>query len=96
MKNNIVPKGSWCLIQPQDVKKETDTGLVIPESVEKEKKAIGKVINVGPLVKNVQIGETVIYGVYAGEEVQLTSKEERKDKADYILLLEHDILASIT
>lgn len=93
--NKIKPKGQWCLVKPREVKTETDTGLVIPESVEKEKKAIGEVIDIGPEVKNTKKGEIVIFGVYAGEEVQLKSRQEQKEKVDYILLLEEDILATL-
>lgn len=94
-KLNIKPKGHWCLIKPVAVKTETDSGLAIPESVEKEIKAMGEVLDIGPDVKSVEIGEVVIYGAYAGESVQLVSKHEQKDQVDYILLLEEDILATI-
>lgn len=91
----IKPRGSWCLVEPVSVQKETASGLVIPESVEKEQKAMGVIQNVGEKVEQGLIGKKVIYGAYAGEPIQLRNKEEQKDQVDLILLLDEDILAII-
>lgn len=98
MKNKtakIVPIGSWILVRPAEPMIQNENGLIIPDSVEKEQKAQGEVLSVGESVTRVSKGQTVLYGKYAGEEVQIKSKQEQKDRVDYVLLLEEDILARI-
>ena len=91
----IIPRGSWVLVRPEEVATENAHGLTIPESVEKEQKARGTVVRVGNLVKDLKTGMTVIYGMYAGEDIQFRDKAEQKDKVDLKLLLDEDILAVI-
>ena len=91
----IRPRGSWGLIKPEGGQKGNEAGLTVPDSVEKDKKAKGVIISVGPKVDDLEKGQTVVYGMYAGEEIQLGHREFVKDQVDYILVLEEDILAVI-
>jgi chaperonin GroES len=98
MKNKIPkikPRGSWILIKPANPATQNEYGLTIPDSVEKEQKAQGEIIATGPKVLDLELqkGRIVIYGKFAGEEIQIGKKHETKDKVDYVLLLEEDILA---
>ena len=93
-KPTIEPRGKWVLVKPEIIEgKENEYGLIIPDAVEKDKKAVGEIISFGPEVKDLEKGQRVIYGKYAGEEIQLGNKHELKDKVDFILLLDEDILA---
>lgn len=92
-KMKIIPRGAWVLVKPVPKKNTNDQGLSIPDSVEKEQKAQGEVIAVGPKVDGLKKGQTVIYGIYAGEDIQLGSQLELKDKIDFKLILDEDILA---
>lgn len=92
---HIRPRGSWVLVQPEGEKKENEFGLTVPDSVEKEKKAKGVILEVGPKVTDLKKGQMVIYGQFAGEEIQLGHKEYEKDSVDIVLLLDEDILAII-
>lgn len=88
----IVPRGQWILIQPKDPETKNEHGLIIPDSVEKDKKAIGTVIRVGKKVEDLKAGQEVIFGVFAGEPIQLGSKAMEKDRVDYLLILDEDII----
>ena len=91
----IIPRGQWVLVKPKEQAKETSEGLVIPDSVEKEQKAQGEVIKIGKDVIGLNVGDVVLYGKFAGEEVQLENKQDQKDRVDYILLPDEEIIAII-
>ena len=74
----------------------TSGGIVIPENA-KEKPIRGKIVAVGKgkLLDNgeirhleVKIGNTVVFGKYAGTEVKL-------DREEYVVMREEDILGII-
>jgi len=90
----ISPRGSWLLVEPIKDEK-TSGGLSLPDSVEKEIKAEGIVLAVGPKVEGISEGDRVIFGKYAGEDLQIGRPEEVKEKVDYKLLLDEDVLAII-
>lgn len=73
---------------------KTKGGIIIPDSA-KEKPIEGRVVAVGngKLLKDgnlrpldIQVGDVVLFGKYAGNEVKL-------DGEDYVLLREDDLLA---
>jgi chaperonin GroES len=70
---------------------KTASGLYIPDTA-KEKPQKGKVVAVGPGTKDekvtVKVGDTVLYGKYAGTELKLEGTE-------YLMMRESDILAII-
>lgn len=92
-KPRIRPRGNWVLVQPDPDLKENEFGLTVPDSVEKEKKAFGVIIDVGPLVEDLKKGQRVMYGMYAGEPINMSHGHFDKEKVDYILVLSDDILA---
>jgi len=92
-KPKIIPRGKQILIQPDgESGRESEYGIITPESVAQETKAIGTVIAVGPEVKDVKKGSRVIYGAFAGE--QISFKDSTKE-VDYVLLFDEDVLAFI-
>lgn len=76
----------------EKTQKTNEYGIVMPDNVEEDTKAIGKVISVGPEVKGIKKGDRVIYGAYAGEQLEFTSGVE---KEQYVLLDEEHVLAFI-
>ena len=66
-------------------------GIIIPDTA-KEKPQRGTVIAAGPGKKDepvtVKTGDTVLYGKYAGTEIQI-------DGEDYLIMRESDILAIV-
>lgn len=90
-KINIQPLADRVLIEPMAAETKTASGLIIPDTA-KEKPQQGKVVAVGPGTKDekitVKIGDTVLYGKYAGTELKL-------EGSDYLMMRESDILAII-
>ncbi|MEM9647621.1 co-chaperone GroES [Flagellimonas flava] len=90
-KVNIQPLADRVLIEPVEAETKTASGIIIPDTA-KEKPQKGKVVAVGPGTKDesmtVKVGDTVLYGKYAGTELKL-------DGADYLMMRESDILAIV-
>ncbi|MGB5645677.1 MAG: co-chaperone GroES [Muriicola sp.] len=90
-KLSIKPLADRVLIEPMAAETKTASGLYIPDTA-KEKPQKGKVVAVGPGTKDekvtVKVGDTVLYGKYAGTELKL-------DGTDYLMMSESDILAII-
>lgn len=89
----IIPRAKQVLVEPVgEDPRESEHGIITPDNVEKEAKAVGTVLSVGKGVDDLKKGDKVIYGAFAGERIYLT--ETGKD-IDYILLFDEDILATI-
>jgi len=88
-KLSIRPLSDRVVIKPLEAETQTASGLYIPDSA-KEKPQQGEVVAVGKGTKDepttVKIGDTVLYGKYAGTELKL-------DGGDYLIMRESDILA---
>jgi len=88
-KINIKPLADRVVIEPLAAETKTASGIIIPDSA-KEKPQKGKVVAVGKGTKDepttVKIGDTVLYGKYAGTELKL-------DNVDYLIMRESDIFA---
>lgn len=87
----IKPLADRVVIEPVAAETQTASGLYIPDSAQ-EKQQKGTVVAVGSGTKDhtmtVKVGDTVIYGKYAGSELKF-------DGADYMIMKEDDILAII-
>ena len=75
----VKPLEDRVLVKPIENESKTESGLYLPES-SKERPVKGKVVAVGPgkLMDNgkratmsVKKGDTVVYGKYAGSEVEI-------------------------
>ena len=88
---NIKPLADRVLIEPAPAETKTASGIIIPDNA-KEKPQKGTVVAAGKGTKDepitVKIGDTVLYGKYAGTELKLDGK-------DYLMMRESDILAII-
>ena len=90
-KIKIKPLADRVVVAPMEAETKTASGIYIPDSA-KEKPQQGKVVAVGSGTKDhtmtVKVGDTVIYGKYAGSELKF-------DGADYMIMKEDDILAIV-
>jgi len=88
---NIKPLADRVLIEPAAAETQTSSGLYIPDTA-KEKPQKGIVVAVGPGTKEnpvtLSVGDTVLYGKYAGTELQ-------HDGKDLLIMKENDILAIV-
>jgi chaperonin GroES len=90
-KVSVKPLADRVLVEPAEAETKTASGIIIPDTA-KEKPMKGKVIAVGAGKKDepvtVKVGDTVLYGKYAGTELQIDGKE-------YLIMRESDIFAII-
>jgi chaperonin GroES len=88
---NIKPLADRVLIEPLEAETTTASGIIIPDNA-KEKPQKGNVVAIGTGTKDepltVKVGNTVLYGKYAGTELKLEGK-------DYLIMRESDILAIV-
>lgn len=88
----LKPLGDRVIVKPLTQEEVTKSGIVLPDTVEKEKKEQGEVISIGAGEKikkfNLRPGDKVIFGKYAGEDVEI-------DDVEYKVLKEEDVLAVI-
>ena len=90
-KVSVKPLADRVLVESAVAETKTAGGIIIPDTA-KEKPMKGKVIAVGngkpdePMT--VKAGDTVLYGKYAGTEIQVDGK-------DYLIMRESDIYAII-
>ena len=92
----VRPLEDRVLIQPVEPETRTKSGIYLPESA-KEKPMHGKVVALGPgkLLENgervkpgVKKGDVVVYGKYAGTEVEIKNSK-------HIILRESELLGVI-
>ena len=87
----IKPLADRVLVEAAMAEEKTAGGIIIPDTA-KEKPQRGKIIAVGkgkpdePIT--VKVGDTVLYGKYAGTEITIEGK-------DYLIMREADIFAII-
>lgn len=88
----LKPLGDRIVVKPVTQEEVTKSGIVLPDTVEKEKKEQGEIVSIGSgekIIKlNLKVGDTVIFGKYAGDEVEI-------DDTEYKVLKDEDVLAII-
>ena len=88
----IKPIGDRILIEPVTAEEVTKSGIVLPDTIDKEKKAEGTIVSIGNGEKVAKLGlangQKVIFGQYSGDEVKEGGKE-------YKILGHEDVLAVI-
>ncbi|NQV00948.1 MAG: co-chaperone GroES [Parcubacteria group bacterium] len=87
---NIKPLGDRVLIEPISVEDKTESGIILPDTADKEKPEEGKVVAVGSgkMVKAgfIKKGDKVLFTKYGPNEIKIDNKE-------YLIAKEEDILA---
>ena len=95
----VTPLGDRVLVLPLDKSEiKSASGIIIPETVDKERPDQGKVVAVGPgkydedgerrIPLSVKVGDTVMFSKYGPNEIKIGEKE-------YYVISESDILAII-
>ncbi len=89
---NIKPLGDRVLVKPLTSEEVTNSGIVLPESAEKEQKEQGEIVAIGNGAKikklHLKVGDKVVFGKYAGDELEV-------EKVDYKFLKDEDILGTV-
>jgi chaperonin GroES len=89
----IRPLADRIVVQPRELETTTAGGIVIPDTADKDKPIQGTVLAIGagkyiegklqPL--QVKVGDTVLFGKYAGTNVKLGDQE-------YLVMREEDVM----
>jgi chaperonin GroES len=86
---NIKPLADRVLVKAAPAEEKTIGGIIIPDTA-KEKPLQGTVLAVGNGTKDEEMvlkaGDTVLYGKYAGSEVELEGEK-------YLIMRQSDVLA---
>ena len=86
---NIKPLSDRVLVAPAAAEEKTVGGIIIPDTA-KEKPLKGEVVAVGSGTKDeemiLKVGDTVLYGKYAGQELEF-------EGVKYLVMRQSDILA---
>ncbi len=94
---DIKPLSNRVFIEPVNESKVTKSGLVIPDTAEKEKPIKGKILSTGPgkrtdkgdlIPMSVKVGDMILFKKYGPDEIEIDGKK-------YLVGDEDDILAII-
>ena len=95
--STLKPLGDRVFVKVSEAKNQTEGGIILPDAAT-EKPQVGEITAVGPgkvedngsrRAMDVSVGDKVLYSKYAGTEIKLGD-------AEYILLSEKDILATVS
>jgi len=88
----LKPLGDRIVVKPITEEETTKAGIILPDTVDKEKKAEGQIIAIGSGEKinklGLKEGDKVLFGKYAGEEVKV-------EDVEYKILSDEDVLAVV-
>ena len=91
------PLSNHVFLEPIEEDKTTKSGIVIPDTADKEKPMKGKVLAIGPgklndkgerILMSVKVGDIVLFKKYGPDEIEIDGKK-------YLVGDEDDILAII-
>lgn len=86
---NLQPVGDRVLIRPFTEEEVTASGIILPDSVDTEKKAEGEIIAIGAgeeVTKlKLSVGDSVVFGKYAGDDVEFEKEDLKVLKYDEVL-----------
>jgi chaperonin GroES len=94
---DLQPLGDRLIVEAIEEEETTTSGIVLPDTA-KEKPQRGKILAVGPGIRNdsgeivpmeVAVGDEIIYSKYGGTEIKLGAD-------DVLILRESDVLAKVT
>lgn len=96
---NIKPLSDNVFIEPVEDEKTTESGIVIPETADKERPMKGKIVAAGPGKRNekgelipmpVSVGDFVLFRKYGPDEIEIDGKTYLVGQASDILAIIKD------
>lgn len=96
-KLNVKPLGGRILVKPLEEEEVTESGLIIPDTAEKEKPQQGEVVALGTgkvtedgkvLKFYLKVGDRILFKKYSPDEIEVGGDE-------YLVMEEDDVLAVI-
>ncbi len=95
--NQLKPLGDRVIVKPITQEEKTQSGIIIPDTANKEKPEQGEVLAVGPgemtekgerIPMEIQVGQKVVFTKYSPSEIEI-------DNEDLLVIKQKDILAII-
>lgn len=95
--SKLRPLGDRVIVKPAAKEEMTKAGILLPDTVDKERPEHGEVIAVGPgktletgqvAPMSIKIGDKVVFKKYGPDEVKV-------DDVDYLVISESDVMAVI-
>lgn len=83
----LQPLADRLVAKPVEAQAKTSSGFYVPDSA-KEKPQVGEVIAVGKDVKEIKVGDQVVYSQYKPDTVKV-------DGQDTLIMKEEDVLAIV-
>ncbi|CAN5659885.1 co-chaperone GroES [soil metagenome] len=87
MATKIQPLADYVVAEAEKAETKTASGLFLPDNAQ-EKPKVAKVLAAGKDVKQVKVGDRILYKSYSTTDVKLGAEE-------FILVKEEDILATV-
>lgn len=84
-KVNIKPLHDRVLVKPIESETVSKGGIIIPDAA-KEKPLEGTVVAIGSKVDSVKVGDIILYGKFAGNELE-------HEGVNYLMFRESDLIA---
>ena len=85
----IYPRKNQILVKPEEEgSRVSKHGLITPSNIEQEQRAVGEILEVGVGIDDLHVGDTVVYGAYAGEKINMENNK-------FLLLHDEDVLATL-
>jgi len=94
---NVKPLDDRVVVKPIEEKNTSQSGIILPDTIDKEKPEKGEVLAVGPgkMLENgqragltVKVGDSVLFKKYSPDEIKV-------DGQDLLIISEADILAVV-
>jgi chaperonin GroES len=87
MSVKIQPLPDYIVAQPESAQTKTTSGILLTENAQ-EKPKIAQILAIGKNVKELKVGDRIIYKSYSTTDLKLGLDE-------YILVKEEDVLATV-
>jgi len=94
---NLRPLGDRVIVKAMAKEEVTKSGIILPDTVDKERPEQGEVIAVGPgkilesgsrLPMNLKVGDKILFKKYSPDEVKV-------DGTEYLVIAESDVMAVV-
>ena len=98
----LKPLGNHLILKPADKETKTASGIIIPDTAEKDRPERGTVIAVGPgkMLENgsrqtieVKVGDEVVFKKYSPDEIEL--KDANGEVQKYLVVSADEVMAII-
>ena len=71
--------------------KQSTSSIIIPDTAHKDRPSVGKIVAIGPKVKDVKVGDKVLLKTYMLDELEIDGKKHLTGQEDCVIgIIEND------